>query len=274
VLAFAALAVLLPLLAVYAFWRGWRTLHCLRAVVDHPSSRVRSAPQGYVELRGRAVLLPGVPNIAPLSGLPCCWYRYRVEQRDEEQRWVTIDRGECDGLFGLDDGDARCVIDPEQAQIIKVRTERWHAAGTDGTLRYSEQRIIPGEALHVLGWLRTEGGAGAATDIVLETRLQLEDWKRDPQRMSLFDRNGDGQLDATEWEAVRRAARRQVEREARLRALEPGLSLLSNPQDRRLPFLISTLPERSLCRWLRWQIAAWWAGAALAAWGAQRLLVV
>lgn len=50
------------------FYLGFRQLHRARLIEDTPTSRIRSAAQGYAELEGRAVAL-GDPLYAPLSGV-------------------------------------------------------------------------------------------------------------------------------------------------------------------------------------------------------------
>ncbi len=209
--------------------RAWR-------LADTPIARIRSAPQGYVELHGHARLLPGPPILAPLSYLPCAWYRYRVEEHTSGNRWWPVDSGESDSLFLLDDGTAQCVIDPEGADFIKTRHEVWygnlsgartHALwGIGATYRYTEQRILPDEDLHVIGLFRTVGGLREAPDTRSEVAELLERWKRDPRRMALFDRRRNGRIDPDEWEAARRAAYRQVQREQLQQATQPDVHLI------------------------------------------------
>ncbi len=268
---FAALLALAVLgWGLYAAWRDFRRL---RVLADTPTARIRSAPQGYVELAGRAALMAGEPVLAPLSGLPCAWYRYRVEEKDDRHRWRVVDRGLSDALFWLEDGAGRCAVDPEGAEVIKTRKDVWYEQGPrqgeglewwlKGALRgfqaqyrYTEQRIAAGEELHVLGRFRTVGGATEPPDYRRETARLLEDWKRNTRRMALFDRDGDGRIDLAEWEAVRLAARRQVEREHLEQAAAPEVHTLAAPSDGR-PYLISTVSEQRLLRGLRLRVAGW-----------------
>ena len=71
--------------------RAWR-------LADTPIARIRPAPQGYIELYGRARLLPGPPILAPLSSLPCAWYRYQIEERSSGGRWWSVESGDRDNL--------------------------------------------------------------------------------------------------------------------------------------------------------------------------------
>jgi hypothetical protein len=239
--------------------RAWR-------LADTPIARIRSAPQGYVELYGRAGLLPGPPILAPLSALPCAWFRYRVEERSEGGRWRPLDQGDSDSLFVLDDGTGQCVIDPEGADFIKTRRDIWYGSpngarthalwGIGAAYRYTEQRILPGEELHAIGRLRTVGGLRETPDTQREVAELLERWKRDPQRMALFDRNRNGRIDPDEWEAARRAAHRQVQREQLEQATEPDVHVLADPGDPTRPFIIAAFREEErLIRYFHWRAA-------------------
>lgn len=248
--------------------RAWR-------LADTPIARIRSAPQGYVELYGRARLLPGPPILAPLSHLPCVWYRYQVDERTANGRWWRADRGESDHLFALDDGTAQCVIDPEGADFVKTRRDVWYGGlsgarthalwGIGAHYRYVEQRLMPGEELHVIGWFRTVGGLREAPDTRREVADLLERWKRDPQRMALFDRRGNGRIDPDEWEAARRAAELQVRREQLQRAADPDVHLMSDSRDSTRPFIIAAFHEEGrLITYFKWRAAGCLLLAALA----------
>ncbi len=244
--------------ALYYARRAWR-------LADTPIARIRSAAQGYVELYGHARLMEGPPILAPLSLLPCAWYRYQVEERCNN-RWQTDDSGESDSLFLLDDGTGRCVIDPDGADFIKIRRDVWYGSesgarthalwGIGAAYRYTEQRLMPGEELHAIGWFRTVGGLREAPDTRREVAELLERWKRDPQRMKLFDRRRNGRVDPDEWEAARRAAELQVRREQLQQAVDPETHLLANPGDASRPFIVAAFREEGrLIRYFQWRAA-------------------
>lgn len=257
--------------------RAWR-------LADTPVARIRSAPQGYVELYGRARLLPGPPILAPLSSLPCAWYRYRIEERSSGGRWWPVESGDSDSLFVLDDGTARCVIDPEGADFIKTRRDVWYGSasgarthalwGIGAAYRYTEQRILPDEELHVIGLFRTVGGLREAPDTRREVAELLERWKRDPKRMAMFDRRRNGRIDPDEWEAVRRAAHRQVQRQQLEQATQPDVHLMADPGDSSRPFIIAAFREESrLITYFRWRAAGCLLAAMLASGYSLSLLI-
>ncbi len=263
VLALVALALAVLVASAYGALhygrRAWR-------LADTPIARIRSAPQGYVELFGRARLMEGPPILAPLSVLPCAWYGYQVEECCNN-RWQTVDSGESDSLFLLDDGTGQCVVDPHGADFVKIRRDVWygnesgartHALwGIGATYRYTEQRLLPGEEVHVIGGFRTVGGLREAPDLQQTVAALLEQWKRDPQRMALFDVRRNGRVDPDEWEAARRAAEKQVQREQLQHAVDPDIHLLADTEEPSRPFIIAAFREESrLIRYFQWRAAA------------------
>src|SRR3990170_7654612 len=65
--------------AAFAGWYVWRSLNKARTIEDIPTSKARSAHQGYVELEGVGRLMDGAPIVGPLSGPPGGWFRSRAE---------------------------------------------------------------------------------------------------------------------------------------------------------------------------------------------------
>ncbi|MBA1332790.1 hypothetical protein QQ73_17505, partial [Candidatus Endoriftia persephone str. Guaymas] len=92
----------LALLCLAALWFAFRNLSRARIIEDTPTSLIRSAHQGYVELNGTAATMQGEPILTPLTHVPCCWYRYRIERR-HEKGWRTSQQGSSDGLFLIKD---------------------------------------------------------------------------------------------------------------------------------------------------------------------------
>ncbi|MHB1054034.1 MAG: hypothetical protein ACYCZT_13365 [Thiobacillus sp.] len=66
----------LVLVGITSFWAWYANLKRCRTVADTPTSRIASAPQGYIEIVGRGKQPPGVSLVSPLTGLPCQWYRF------------------------------------------------------------------------------------------------------------------------------------------------------------------------------------------------------
>jgi len=266
---FGTLALLLAVIAcfVVAFWN----LRKARLLEDMPTSRVRSAAQGYLELEGWARLLPGPEIISPLSGALCAWWKYRVEHRETVWRngkrsseWRTIESGTSDNLFLLADETGECVVDPEGATIYPSLRRRWQGRTRRpervpekpgwlqfGDYRYHEQLLRIGDPLYAIGWFRSQG-LTHSYDENTELRDLLREWKADHAGLlQRFDGNGDGEIDLQEWEAARRAALEQIRSQHVERSLDPEVHVLCRPRDRR-PFLLSCLPQATLARRYRW----------------------
>src|SRR5579862_9100611 len=110
---FWLLAGCLAAAAVYSFWYAFKAWAKNRLIEDTPTSRVRSAAQGYVELAGLGALPPSSSNRGPLTGVPCTWWRYKIEERHRSGRsrsWATVDSGVSEESFFLDDGTGQCLI--------------------------------------------------------------------------------------------------------------------------------------------------------------------
>lgn len=238
------------LIAVLALAAWLTVLRRMQAVADTPTSAIASAAQGYVELLGRG-RPAGAPLVAPLKQLPCLWYRYRVERR-ENDKWVTEESGESTASFLLEDGSGRCLVDPEGAEVLPRGRETWHA----GERRYTQALLIENEPVYALGKFRTLGGDGLELSVAEDVRHLLADWKKDmPKLVARFDLDKDGTLDLREWEHARAQARREVERNHRELRAAPDTHLLGRPDDGRL-FLISSLPPEKIARrYAFWAVA-------------------
>ncbi len=252
------------LLISWWFYRGFGRLRLGRLIEDTPTSRIRSAHQGFVELEGVAAALPGEPVYAPLSGRECVWYDYTIDHletrwhRDGRRAsWVSVEKGSSEGIFALGDGTGRCMIDPEGAEIhpLHVMTWRGHErypyhtppghSDFTGPYRYRERLIEPGDRLYALGWLETrrEGAKGLAD----RTRELLRQWKRAPEKLlHRFDLNRDGRIDPREWEIVRRQAEKEALRDQVRDKVGDAVHVLRKPAGRGLPFILSSRGQPAL----------------------------
>lgn len=258
------LAIVAVPLAAYIALRSWRRA---RLIDDTPTSRVRSAAQGYVELAGRASFAAEELR-APLSGRPCVWWHYKVEQRREENResrWVTINSATSVAPFLLSDDTDVCLVDPRGAEVFPTDESTWRgaspwpsgaragdaagalASAARGDYRYTEHRIYPDVSVGVIGEFRTLGGLGESDPQTRALEL-LRAWKRDqPALLRRFDADGDGVLNQHEWERARAAARKQV-REALPQATSlPRLNVIARPLDGR-SFLLAGMDLETVAR--------------------------
>lgn len=237
-----------------------------RVIEDIPTSRIRSAAQGYVELEGRGELMSGPPVLAPLTGSRCLWYEYSIQEHrgsGKNRRWVSVESGRSSDLFLLIDGTGQCVIDPDGARVTASVTDKWYGPNRDSRLkttggrwlifgarfRFREARLQPGDPLYAIGLFETVGGAGTAADHQTRLRALLSEWKADTELLlERFDQNRDGEICLEEWEQVRAVAWQEVlKQHAELQAAEP-VHMMGETRDRRWPYLLSATPQFDLVK--------------------------
>lgn len=223
-----------------------------RVIADTPTSRIASAAQGYVELLGRGEPLAGQPLHAPLNGLPCLWYRFKIE-RKRDDKWHLESSGESSDSFLLDDGSGICVVDPEGAEVLPRSTDVWYP---QPDYRHTQAVLIPGEQVYVLGAFRTWGGDSVDLNVAEDVKHLLAEWKKDmPTLLERFDLDGDGTLDMREWQLARSQAKREVVRNHRELRAAPDTHAMAAPADGRLYLISSLPPEKIERRYLLWAVA-------------------
>lgn len=169
-----------------------------RVIENTPTSKIRSAHQGYVELIGKGMSpADNEPILSRLTKTPCLWYRYSVEKyvrRGNSSKWVTVDQGESSDVFVISDGTGECFVDPAGAEVTPAKDAvTWGGLtpmptsngelsnrmalrilsgimGAAGQYRYREERIEPGSDVIVIGEFKTvsggEGKVNSATNYI------------------------------------------------------------------------------------------------------------
>ncbi len=289
----AAVGIAVAVLAAgsaFCSWRTWRHVSNIRLIEDTPTAKIRSAPQGYVELEGMGKLMDGPPIIAKLSGLPCVWFRYKIEQQVKthhnghtQTRWEVIEKGESTETFWLQDDTGRVVVDPEGADVTPQHKDSWRSSSSvggiahlpagvsnfftsnigSGAYRLTEERINPGERLYALGLLKSVSSYTSMPTVDEDVRELLKDWKKDqPMLLQRFDLNRDGKIDEIEWRLARAQARRETmkNREELVFHSADGLNVLGPTRDGSRPYILSAFTQAELTkRYKLW--AALYAGA-------------
>lgn len=260
-----------------ALWFVFSRLARFRLIADTPTARIRSAPQGYVELIGQVIAGEDGLLRAPLSGRPCVWFDYRIEERqdhDGRSRWRHVRSGRSSQWFQISDGTGTCLIDPDGAEVSTRHRHSWHGHSSfpsgseldplgaaaffrlqlgNGRYRFTERLIVEHEPLYALGHFQTVGGGRDRLDPHATVRDLLRDWKRDPdQLLARFDSNGDGRISPDEWQSARQAAAQEAAQQQLALQQLPSMHVLSDPQSARLPYLLSTHDEAQLMRRYRW----------------------
>lgn len=263
--ALVALVVLFGL-SLWGFISFWRSLKRYRLIKDTPTSKIRSAAQGFVELFGSAKMLEGEPILSPLTRQACCWWEYSIERRVRSRKnahWSTVESGRSEGLFALLDGTGQSLIDPIGAEVSGTTNKVWYGSSRrpaditpglsmfGGRYRYTEKIFSNGSSLYAMGELQSHTAAGEF-DFKQAVAEKLKKWKQDQaQLLAKFDANGDGEICVEEWQQARAAAKDEIQNEyAHLIDQEP-INLISKPKHG-LPFLLSTKPPVELAqRYLR-----------------------
>lgn len=256
--------------SLFGFWLWFRSMKRARLIENTPTSKCRSAAQGYVELIGIQKLMPGDPIRAPLTGRQCTWWEYCIEEKRtswsrgrRRTRWVTVDKDASGSLFLVRDETGEAVIDPEGAEVTPSARDCWYgstrwpqgapAGGSifGGRYRYTERRMHEDDLLYAIGHFETRSARHEPMQHARETAALLSTWKRDQAGLlQRFDADGSGSIDMAEWEKARRLAEDKVSEHVRELALDPGIHLMSRPPDGR-PFILSVLPETALTRRFR-----------------------
>lgn len=255
---------------------GWwclRRLAQARLLLDTPTSKIRSAAQGYVELYGVLHEQGDAPLLAPLTGKPCLWWRFRIEEYSESgkrKRWRVLESGVSDAWLCLADATGKCLIDPRGAEVRPATREVWKGSqrhpragaaafgigawlSSGGEYRYTEERLHVGEPLYAIGDFRTSGGGRKGLDLAVAQGAVIREWKSDfSGLLQRFDSDGDGQLGEAEWNRVRLAAQLEAEDRHRHASTAPALNHLRRPAEAQ-PFLLSSHGEDVLARHFRWQ---------------------
>jgi hypothetical protein len=167
---------------VYLFFRGFRLLQRKRLIMNTPSSKIRSASMGLVEVSGLAVGPYTLP--APITGVACYFYRtlaWQWKQNGKSSSWVKAAEESMHVPFYLDDNTGRVLVDPQGADMdihrdfheefsssvfsssldipanISIFLSR-HGVGTDKKIKVEEYCIKVKNFLFVLGTLAENPG--------------------------------------------------------------------------------------------------------------------
>jgi hypothetical protein len=258
----------------FLFFRGFPFLKRKHLIEDIPTSTVRGASLGAVELSGKVV--GPYTLIAPLSETDCFYYRAVVRGSSDEEK--TPREEILYAPFFLDDGTGRVLVDPRGAETELLATvdDEYSPSSGDAFTRHflvrhgissslpahiEEHCIRAGDRLYVLGTLRENPGLQSAAECLAGGVAQSEQ----------------GFLSADAADLQRRAAIESM--------LPPGSALPPLPQAQVIetesfdlnppvvlmkgtsgqPFFISCRSQREIVQELAWRSAMYiWGGPILA----------
>ncbi len=245
------------------------------------TSKIRSAAQGYVELKGLAELLPSDVIVSPFSNSRCVWYHCTIDRQHRSGKrttWSNILDLCSEHLFRIVDETGDCIVDPDYAHVVPETRKTWFGHSTAAQhdpparsqhfsmggheYRFRESLIRPATEIYALGWFRTVYNNPAEEYIDKRVGERVADWRLQPQKyLRRFDTDGDGTIRQAEWEKIYAAARHEVRREIDEEAKPQHV--LACAEDKGRPFILSAVPEDNLVRRKKWLSHAAVAGAFL-----------
>ncbi len=162
---------------IILFVHGLSAFRLKRLIENTPTSKVRSAAVGLVEVFGVAVPCEGKLS-SPFSKKDCVYYKYSIEEyrhSGKSSRWVTLKSGECRSQFYVEDDTGKILVNPNEARIeIPIDSEYNSGNGNDPPecvleflsqngishegffgwnkrMRFREYFIEPGDSIYVMG---------------------------------------------------------------------------------------------------------------------------
>jgi hypothetical protein len=176
---------------LYLFYRGFQILCRKRLILNTPTSKIRSAAMGLVEVNGLAVG-PYIMN-APITGLPCYYHRtvaWQLKQSGKNKSWEVVAHETGHLPFFLDDNTGRMLVNPQGAEMdihrdfyeeyssslfssdidVPANVSTFlmrHGISTDKKTRIEEYCIKPKNALFILGTLSVNSGVTVSPNPVV-----------------------------------------------------------------------------------------------------------
>jgi len=261
---YSILLIFMVGLSIYLLYRSHAAFRRYRFMSGTATSKIRSASQGYIELKGIGEFMHGDELISPFSGRRCLWYQCTVEQKQKTSKrvsWINISNEISDNLFHLTDDTGECVIDPEDAHVVAELNRTWYGHGIEdrlrpaassnaiagiaiGEYRFSEKLIRPACHIYALGFFRTLQNTASVATVEAQVKDLLRQWKLQPHRyLSQFDFDANGKIAKQEWRAIHRKARQQVISKIQQ---QQSQNILERPQETAQPFILSAVDEEKL----------------------------
>lgn len=153
-------AVGISLLAfALVFFAFFINLKVLRLVKSTPTSKLRSAAQGFSEFTGRVIGLDKELK-TPVSGTPCAWYYYEQQEyvrSGKSSRWTTTYAEFCNRPILLtDDQEHYALVYPQSLSTKNLTNLREFKSTLDGVnIRHNEYVLKDNEEVYIHGEFKT-----------------------------------------------------------------------------------------------------------------------
>ena len=250
---------------------SYRVIKRYRFMGGTATSLIRSAAQGHVELKGLGEWLPNDEIRSPFSNRRCVWYHCTIEKRKRSGKrttWTNISDQRSSHLFRLVDDTGDCIIDPDHAHVIPELDITWYGHSPDyqtrgpskpawfsfslGNYRFRERLLLTAGTLYALGGFRTVHSNPSDAFIAKHVEELVRTWKLQPGKyLREYDLDQKGKIEKQEWNAIRVAARRQVFNQLNNEKKEHHV--MSRPDNRRQPYILSATPEEDLLARKKWR---------------------
>lgn len=129
---------------------AFRSIKVKRMIENIPTIASIGVSVGLAEVKGKVRIREDEALKGPISNAACVWYRYLIEERrgsGKNARWVKISDKKSFQRFYCEDKAGKLLIDPFDANIIT----RHKKTKREGSMRYSEWLLKPGDTLYALG---------------------------------------------------------------------------------------------------------------------------
>lgn len=238
-------------------------LYYKRMVENTPTSKIRSHSMGITELTGRTRPYYDLRTSHTLTRcifFICRYYKYHRTDNGHQWRLTrTVSSGKLP--FYIEDDTGRVLINPKGAYYSLSRA-RQTVRGRfvpdlairldDPNTRVTEELIPIGAKIYVLGSAHLQRHGKTHRERLMD---KLRAVKQDPSQMARYDQNGDGRIDAGEWDA----AREDIERGVYAESLTAGSGsyetvVIEKPKFGLLPFIVAD-SEKGLLR--KFAIRSW-----------------
>jgi hypothetical protein len=127
--------LIVVLIGLYIFIRGFTKWSHYNTVSNTPTSKVEAIAAGFVEVYGEAVA-KGDYLKSPFCGEDCVFYKYIIEEYRHHGRsssWVIIRQGQSEPPFFIQDETGKIEVDPVGAELEVVEKSRFEVNPGDET---------------------------------------------------------------------------------------------------------------------------------------------
>jgi hypothetical protein len=192
-----------------------------RLIENCPRSKIRSMPMGEVEVGGKAVQKYFLKS--PYTYTNCVYYSYKIydlEQTKDGSVMVLKEWGDSGSIpFYLEDDTGQTLILPKDAILHAGVTQRVSGdmlsavfgVGSSNTRKVVETTIPAHHFLYIMGYAHRVSVSTETKKKEMTERLL--DIKHDKARLKTYDTDGDGRIDAEEWDKAREDVEHEIFKE-------------------------------------------------------------